>query len=162
MIILQIAEALLLRMRLIIGIHIAVRGLSALNQGDGAVHGISQCAVRLYGKLIRGSLQPLIEVAVLKDHAVVRSLADAGRDAEIFDTVTGLGICKAIVQCFPLVGKHLGSHQIHALCEKTVGYTHAVNRQRIELGYHSEYLALSGNATRLKAARPRLSCIIHS
>ena len=141
MVILEIAEALFGRMGLIIGVQIAFRGLGADDQVNGAVRRLTQGGIGLYGQLISDGLQPLVQVAVLKDHAVILAPAETGRDAEVFDTVAGLRILQAVVQGFPLIGEHLGAHQVDPRREKTVGYPHCGQGQRLCHRFHSKHLA---------------------
>ena len=143
MVVLQVTEALFLRVGLVIGVQVAVRGLRLHDQADGAVRRLPQRGIRRYGKLIGDGFQPLIKIAVLKDHAVVFSPADPCREAEVFDAMAGLRILQEVVQRFPLVGKHLRPHQVNPRRKKAVGDSHAGQRQRLYHRFHSKFLSRS-------------------
>ena len=141
MVVLQVAEALFIRMGLVIRVQVPFRGLRLPDQADGAVRRLTQRGIGPYGQLIGHGFQPLVKVAVLKDHAVIFAPADSRRDAEVFDTVAGFRILQPVIQRFPLVRKHLRPHQVDPRREKSVGHLHAGQRQRLCHRFHSKHLA---------------------
>ncbi len=163
MVVLQVGKAFLYVSKNIEGIDVAVIHLRRSYQADGLISLLFQRRVAMPGQRVCDRLQPLVEIAVLKDEAAM-SLAGGKAffavlqhfcsEPEILYAAARLSPRNQIVQRLPLIGNHLRADGLHLGEPELIRYAGASGRKHRHYLIHSIYLdynnSLPGTRHRLR------------
>jgi len=102
----QVGPALARFLEGIVGVHITVRPLRLADERHGFVQLRVHSGVGREQQAVAGGLNPLVQIAVLKNHALKLAFFQPRGDTEIAQHVAGFRVGHAVVKRLPLVGEH--------------------------------------------------------